>query len=185
MIGLEAYTQDDLDKEMLEKYSLNNCVNSTTLKESIYVRLIAYALILASGYMIKIDLFDYPLSFNKTFIFVILSYLLIIPTHEMLHYIPFKILKYNPKLNLLSNTTNEAIKREDLMIISISPFIIISTFLLVLMTIFTSYTPLFLMILGAHLLNCIVDLAQFSLAKKFHKNCYIGVANKTEYRGYL
>jgi len=185
VIDLEVYTQDDLDKEMLEKYSLNNCVNSTTIKESIYVRLVAYVLILASGYMMKIEFFNYPLSFNKTFIFVILSYLLIIPTHEMLHYIPFKILKYNPKLNLLNNSLDGAIKREDLMIISISPLIIISIFLVFLMPIFTSYIPLFVMIFGIHLLTCINDLAQFSIAKKFQKSCFIGVANKTEYRGYL
>lgn len=182
---MDILTQDALDKEMLDKYSLNNCVNSTTIKESIYVRLISYALILASGYMMKIEFFNYPLTFNKTFISVILSYLLIIPIHEMLHYIPFKILKYNPKLNLLNNTIDGAIKREDLMIISISPLIIISTFLIILMTIFTSYIPLLVMIIGIHLLTCINDLAQFSIAKKFHKNCYIGVANKTEYRGYL
>jgi len=185
VIILNVLNQEDLDKEMLEKYNLNNCVNSTTIKESIYVRLVAYALILASGYMMKIEFFNYPLSFNKTFIFVILSYLLIIPTHEMLHYLPFKILKYDPKLNLLNNTIDGAIKREDLMIISISPLIIISTFLVALMTIFTSYTPIFLLILGIHLLTCINDLAQFSIAKKFQKGCYIGVANKTEYRGYL
>jgi len=46
VITLDVFTQEDLDKEMLEKYNLNNCVNSTIIKESIYVRLIAYALVL-------------------------------------------------------------------------------------------------------------------------------------------
>lgn len=182
---MDILTQDALDKEMLEKYNLNNCVNSTTIKESFAVRLIAYALVLSSGYMMKIELLDYALSVNKTFIFVILSFLLVIPTHEVCHYIPFKMFGYEPKLNLLSNTVNGAIKREDLMIISISPLIIISTLLVILMTIFTSYIPLLVMIIGIHLLTCINDLAQFSIAKKFQKGCYIGVANKTEYRGYL
>ncbi len=185
MITLEILTQDALDKQMLEKYNLNNCVNSTTIKESFIVRLMAYALVLSSGYMIKIELFNYQLSLNKTFLFVIFSFLLVIPMHELCHYIPFKMFGYDPKLNILSNTVNGAIKREDLMIISISPLIIISTFLVVFMTIFTSYIPLFIMIIGIHLLTCINDLAQFSIAKKFQKGCYIGVANKTEYRGYL
>ncbi|KOS61483.1 DUF3267 domain-containing protein [Lysinibacillus agricola] len=182
---MEILTQDSLDKQMLEKYNLNNCVNSTTIKESFTVRLIAYALVLSSGYMMKIELFDYSLSLNKTFILVILSFLLVIPIHELCHYIPFKAFGYEPKLNILSNTVNGAIKREDLMIISISPLMIISSFLVILMTIFTSFIPLLVMILGIHLLTCINDLAQFSIAKKFQKCCYIGVANKTEYRGYL
>jgi len=185
VITLDVFTQEDLDKEMLEKYNLNNCVNSTIIKESIYVRLIAYALVLTSGYMIKIEMFNYPLSINKTFVFVILSYLLIIPIHEICHYIPFKFLKYEPKLHLFSNTIDGAIKREDLIIISISPLVVISVLLVTLMVILTSYIPLLLMILGIHILTCIADLAQFNLAKNFHKNCYIGVANKTEYRGYL
>jgi len=185
VIILDVLTQKDLDKEMLEKYNLNNCVNSTTIKESFTVRLIAYALILASGYMMKIELFNYALSINKAIIIVILSYLLIIPIHEICHYIPFKLLRYEPKLHLLSNEVDGAIKREDLMIISITPLIIISLLIIALMIIFTPYIPLLLFIIGIHLLTCINDLAQFSIAKKFQKGCYIGVANKTEYRGYL
>lgn len=182
---MDIYTQDELDKHMLERYALNTCVNSTIIKESIAVRLIAYAIVIFSGYMIKIGLFDYPLTINKSFIVIIISYLLIIPIHEICHYIPFKILKYNPKLNLLSNTVDGAIKREDLMIISIAPLVVISTFLSILMIIFPSYIPLFLMIIGLHLLNCINDIAQFKIANEFQKECYIGVVNNTEYRGYL
>lgn len=181
---MEVYTQDQLDKEMYERYSLNNRVNNAEIKKSNFVRLLAYSIVIFAVYMIKNELFNYPLSSDLSFIFTVSAFIIIVPIHELIHFITSRKLGYKPKLHLFRNTLEEAIKKEDLIIIVLSPVVIISFLLLVLMVIFPTYIPLITLLLGAHLVGCINDISQYNTIKNFEKGCYIGV-DKNEYRGYL
>jgi len=84
----------------------------------------------------------------------------------------------------LHNSIQELVKREHLIITLLMPLIVISSIFILLSLLFPIYAPLFIFLLGTHIMNCRGDLADYFLTRKFNKECFIGFISEKDYRGY-